>query len=87
MSGETFANYIANLKGLASTYDFGMGLEEQLRDQFVCGTSNNDLHRKLLNGVNGEGLTWHKIVEITNNFECTNTGLQSMQKGQSSALM
>lgn len=84
-SGETFADYIASLKGLASTCDFGMSLEEQLRDQFVCGTSNNDLRRKLLNAAIAEGLTWQKMVEITNNFECTNAGLESMQKGQVSA--
>lgn len=81
-TGETFADYIASPKGLAATCDFGGSLEEQLGDQFVCGTSSKDLRQKLLNAAIGEGLMWKKMVEITNNFECTNTGLESMQKGQ-----
>ncbi|XP_063068247.1 uncharacterized protein LOC134459765 [Engraulis encrasicolus] len=81
-TGESFSDYMASLKGLASTCDFGANLEEQLRDQFVCGTSNNDLRRKLLNAAMGEvELKWAKLVEITNNFECTTAGLESMHKG------
>ena len=34
-TGETFADYIASLKGLAATCDFGGSLEEQLPDQFM----------------------------------------------------
>lgn len=58
---------------------------EQLQDQFVCATSDQELHRKLLNAASGEGLTWKKMVEITNNYQCTNAGLESMQKGKTAA--
>uniref|UniRef100_A0A3B3QSK6 Retrotransposon gag domain-containing protein n=1 Tax=Paramormyrops kingsleyae TaxID=1676925 RepID=A0A3B3QSK6_9TELE len=83
--GETFADYIASLKGLAATCDFVANLEDQLRDQFVCGTSSRELRWKLLGAAGGEGLAWQKMVEITNSFECTNAGLESMQKGQISS--
>ncbi len=37
LSGETVAAYIAELRKLAKTCDYGAFLEESLRDKFVCG--------------------------------------------------
>lgn len=73
--GESFGDYIANLKRLACTCDFGASLEEQLRDQFVCGINNPELHQKLLNAASDDGLTWARMLEITNSFECTTSGM------------
>lgn len=49
---------IASLKGLAYTCEFATSLEEQLKDQFVCGIINQELRQKLLNASSDEGLTW-----------------------------
>jgi hypothetical protein len=35
--GESIAQYIVELRKLASTSDFGSFLSESLRDRFVCG--------------------------------------------------
>ncbi|KAL0154171.1 hypothetical protein M9458_050529, partial [Cirrhinus mrigala] len=85
--GESFGDYIASLKGLACTCDFAGSLEEQLRDQFVCGINNQELRRKLLKAASDDGLTWARMLEIRNSFECTTSGMQSMQKGPPSSYL
>ncbi|XP_061111894.1 protein asteroid homolog 1-like [Conger conger] len=62
----------------------GGSQRDQLRDQFVFGISSKELRRKLLNAASDNELTWPKMIQITNNFECTSIGLQSIQRGPSS---
>jgi len=40
LSGETVTVYIAELRKLAKTCEFGAYLEEALRDKFVCGLAS-----------------------------------------------
>ncbi|XP_016094176.1 uncharacterized protein [Sinocyclocheilus grahami] len=79
LNGESLSEYVAELKGLASTCEFGVSLEEQLRDQLVYGICNKDLRARLLSAAYGEPLTWPKVLDIVNNFECTVTSLKAFQ--------
>ncbi|KAL0151622.1 hypothetical protein M9458_053023 [Cirrhinus mrigala] len=65
--------------GLASTCEFSASLEEQLRDQLVYGICSKDLRARLLSAAYGEQLTWSKVLDIVNNFECTVSGLKAFQ--------
>ena len=65
-SGETIADYVAELRTLASFCKFGDNLETELRDQIVCGLYNKSLQRRLLTE---EDLTYKKTIEIAQETE------------------
>ena len=46
--GETVSTFVANLKRLAATCNFGTHLNEALRDRFICGIHSEQTKRKLL---------------------------------------
>ena len=46
--GDSIAQFLAALRRLAEHCEFGTMLEESLRDQLVCGISNETIQRKLL---------------------------------------
>ena len=58
MAGGSVAQFVAELRRLATRCDFGEYLTEALRDRLVCGLSSEPAQRKLL----GEGgaLTFRK---------------------------
>ena len=60
-AGETIGDYDAALRKLAIHCNFGERLEEELRDQMVCGLRNEALQRRLLTELD---LTYAKTVEI-----------------------
>ncbi|XP_052742135.1 uncharacterized protein LOC128198847 [Bicyclus anynana] len=45
--GESIAEYVAILKCLSKTCEFGNWLEESLRDQFVCGITSETIRQRL----------------------------------------
>ena len=45
---ESINDYLAALKQLASTCDFGDHLDDQLRDRLVCGLRNDSIRKRLL---------------------------------------
>ena len=47
-SGESIAIYVSELRKLAEYCNFGAGLNERLRDQFVSGIADEKLQKKLL---------------------------------------
>ena len=47
-SGETIAQYIADLRRLARHCEYGNHLEDALRDRLVCGIHNNAICKRLL---------------------------------------
>ncbi|KAI4904821.1 hypothetical protein NFI96_009209 [Prochilodus magdalenae] len=79
-NGETVAEYVAALKGLATTCEFGEKLDEQLRDQLVYGISSKELRTKLLSAAYGEKLKWAKVMDIVHNFESTTSSLKTIQQ-------
>ena len=59
---ETIANYLANLRRLASRCEFGDFLAEALHDRLVCGMSNENIQKVLLTKAK---LTFEKAVEVS----------------------
>ncbi|KAM3958622.1 LOW QUALITY PROTEIN: uncharacterized protein ACR2FA_007382 [Aphomia sociella] len=46
-SSETVSDYVAVLKKISNTCEFGAWLEDSLRDQFVCGIRCESIRRRL----------------------------------------
>ncbi|KAM7315470.1 uncharacterized protein ISCGN_005253 [Ixodes scapularis] len=59
--GETIAQFVAALRTLARTCDFGTFLDESLRDRFVCGMRRVDIQRALF--AEDKTLTFQKAVD------------------------
>ncbi|XP_063892717.1 uncharacterized protein LOC135117411 [Helicoverpa armigera] len=45
--GETISEYVAVLKKMSKTCEFGSWLEESLRDQLVCGIASENIRQRL----------------------------------------
>ncbi|XP_077498766.1 uncharacterized protein LOC144109867 [Amblyomma americanum] len=59
--GESLSTYVAELRKLSQTWEFGSALDESLRDRFVCGLLREDVQRVLFR-EDGK-LTFQKAVE------------------------
>lgn len=62
-SDESLTDFVAGLKSLASTCEFGQYLDEALRDRFVVGINDSYIQQQLLAVSN---LSCVKAVEIAN---------------------
>ena len=63
---ESITAYMAELRRLASTCDFGAFLEEALRDRLVCGLANESIQKRLLTEAK---LTLKTALEISQGME------------------
>ena len=63
---ESITAYMAELRRLASTCNFGAFLEEALRDRLVCGLANESIQKRLLTEAN---LTLKKALELSLGME------------------
>ena len=59
--GENVASFTVALRQLSSSCEFGAFLRQALRDQFVCGLSNQGIQRKLLAEAN---LTLDRALQL-----------------------
>ena len=74
--GEKMATYLAELRRLAATCEFGAFLEEALRDRFVCGLVNEGVQRRLL--VESE-LDLSKATEMAKGMEAATLDVKEIQ--------
>lgn len=65
-NGQSVANFMAELKKASKYCDFGTTLDDNMRDQFVCGV-NSDLVRQRLFAE--ESLSYNKAVMVTTTLE------------------
>ncbi|KAL4720160.1 hypothetical protein ACJJTC_011787 [Scirpophaga incertulas] len=65
-SGETVAQYITELKKLSRYCDFGSILEDNLRDQLVCGLHNETIRQRLFAEDN---LTYGGAIKLAGALE------------------
>uniref|UniRef100_A0AAQ4P6G0 CCHC-type domain-containing protein n=1 Tax=Gasterosteus aculeatus aculeatus TaxID=481459 RepID=A0AAQ4P6G0_GASAC len=77
-SGQTVAEYAAELHQLAAKCDFGDRLDEALRDGFVGRVSSEACQRKLLSE---DRLTFARAVELAVNIETAHRDAQQLRKG------
>ena len=74
-SGETVADFVAGLKSLAHTCDFGDQLNNVLRDRFVMGLSNSETQRTLLSESD---LTFKRALEVASAREAASRDVLAM---------
>ena len=74
--GESIAQYIVELRKLASTCDFGSFLSESLRDRFVCGLRDRAIQKKLLSVVD---LTFKRASELALAMEIADKNTQEFK--------
>ncbi|XP_049886597.1 uncharacterized protein LOC126381105 isoform X2 [Pectinophora gossypiella] len=67
MEGEAIASYVAALKKLARTCDFGTSLEENLRDQLICGITSETTRQRLF--AEDDSITYNKAVKLAITLE------------------
>lgn len=66
--GETIRDYLANLRRMASTCNFGSFLNTALRNQLTCGLKEKRIRDRLLEEKN---LTLERAIEIAISLEST----------------
>ena len=77
-SGESVNDFVAALKALAHTCEFGATLSEMLRDRFVMGLANNQVQQVLLSESD---LTFEKAVSMATAREAASKDVQAMASG------
>jgi len=80
--GETTAEYVAELRRLAATCEFGEFLNDALRDRLVCGLRNESVQKRLLSEAN---LTFAKALELAQSMELADKNAKAL-KGTESAV-
>ena len=66
--GESIADYVAELRRLASTCNFAHFLDDAMRERLVCGLVNESCHRRLLADADGT-TTFARVTELAQGFE------------------
>ena len=77
---ENIESYLARLRKLAATCEYGALLDEMLRDRIVIGISDNQIPARLLRESK---LTLQKALEICRSSEQANLHLQQMDPAES----
>ena len=78
-AGESIADFVAELRRLATNCKFGTHLEEALRDRFVCGLNNEATQKRLL--IEND-LTILKAIEIATNLESAERNTHVMKSSK-----
>jgi len=74
--GESVADYVAELRRLATHCKFDGYLEEALRDRLVCGLRSEGVQKRLLTYTD---LTLAKAVEVAQSMEAAERDTQEMK--------
>ena len=76
-SGETVMEYIAGLRQLAADCNFGSDLDNNMRDQIVCGINNATMQREMLRD---RKLTLEKAISIARSQEETDDHVRQLHQ-------
>ena len=82
-STESVAEYIAELRRLATHCQFKTFLQEALRDRFVCGLQSKTIQKTLLTE---KDLTLDKAVRIAQGLEAAEKGARKLQGDEHSQI-
>ena len=77
---ESVANYVAELRRLTEHCEYGISLNDMLRDRLVCGIKHDRIQQCLLS--EGAELTLEKALQIAQSMESAikqSTGIQNYQ--------
>ena len=75
-AGESVATYVAELRSIAQTCDYGTSLDEMLRDRIVCGINDDRIQQRLLSE---KGLTYKKALELSQGLETAAKNVRELQ--------
>ena len=75
-SGESIADYVAELRRLATHCKFGDYLSEALRDRLVCGIHSESTQRRLLAEAD---LTLARAIEVAQSMEAAEINAQQLK--------
>ena len=75
---ESIAEYVAELRRLATDCEFGDYLGEALRDRLVCGTRSSSVQKRLLSEAD---LTFKRALEIAQAMEAAESNVKSGYRG------
>ena len=78
-SGETIADFVAELRRLATNCKFGAHLDNALRDRFVCGLNNEAIQKRLLLE---KDLTMSKAVDLSLSLQSADEMSQAIHPGK-----
>ena len=76
LSTESIAEYMVELRKLATHCDFRDYLNQALHDRLVCGLVNHNIQKKLLTEAN---LTLTKALEIAKSMEAAEANMKKLQ--------
>lgn len=80
--GESYMEFIAELRRLAQYCDFGATLNDSLRDRFVCGIRDVSVCKRLLSE---DGLTLEKALQIASAQEAVERDAKEVKKETSAS--
>lgn len=80
---ETVAEYVAELRRLATNCEFGEFLNDALRDRLVCGLRNPSIQKRLLSEAE---LKLAKAVELAQGMEAADSNAKQLQGGEGASL-
>ena len=83
-AGESIAEYIAELRRLATNCEFGENLEQALRDRLVCGLKHEPTQKRLLTEAS---LTLAKAIEIAQSTESAERNALQLKGGAAAEVM
>ena len=84
VAGESVAEYIAELRRLATNYEFGEYLEQALRDRLVCGLKHEPTQKRLLSEAM---LSLAKAIEIAQSVEAAEMNALKLKGGTTMDVM
>ena len=78
-AGESVATYVAELRSIAQTCNYGSSLDEMLRDRIVCGINDDRIQQRLLSE---KGLTYKKALELSQGLETAAKNVRELQSAK-----
>ena len=78
-AGESVATYVAELRSIAQTCNYGSWLDEMLRDHIVCGISDDHIQQRLLSK---KGLTYKKALKSLQGLETAAKNVRRLQSAK-----
>ena len=73
---ESIAEYITELRKLATTCSFGDHLDQALRDHIVCGVYSDTIQKRLLSEPDP---TLAKVIQVAQSIEATHKSAQAIK--------
>ena len=77
---ETISQYIVALKQLSANCEFGVTLEERLRDTFTFGLKDNKIVKRLLEESQKPNYSWTKATTLALSMETIDSDVNELEK-------